>query len=68
MSCNVMIPCGYIYFHASPWQVDTRSTRNGISGGCGVNSAFYGIRKSSMIAGCNYTGTAETPTAFPAFG
>jgi hypothetical protein len=33
-----------------------------------VNSVFYGVRTSGMIAGCNHTGTPETPTASPAFG
>ena len=33
-----------------------------------MNSAFYGVGKSGMIAGCNHTGTPETPTAFKAFG
>jgi len=65
---NAMIPWRYIYFLASPWQVGTRSTRNGISGGWGVNSAFYGVWKSGMIAGCNHTGTPETPTTSLAFG
>ena len=31
-----------------------------------MNSAFYGVWKSGMMAGCTYTDTYGTPTAFPA--
>ena len=31
-----------------------------------MNSAFYGVWKSGMIAGCKHTAACGTPTAFPA--
>ena len=33
-----------------------------------MNSAFYGVWKSGMMAGCTYTDIYGTPTAFPASG
>src|SRR4030067_1909815 len=48
------------------WVIKARETA--FLGDRGVNSAFYGVWKSGMIAGCKNTDTLGTHTASPASG